>query len=283
MVALGRGGFTLVEALVSLLISSALVALIGTVFIVQTDFYETQLQRTAAQDNARSVTDLVARELRMATRGGVLVANDTQLVVRTPIAMLTVCGLHGGFTDVFFDGGMARLDTTEVAGLGLYDPLTATWAYEGAAWREIDAKENSLAAQQCALEGADTVGAVDGFMAIKKLKKITPSNPPIGSVLMFYRETEFVLAESTLQPGTIGLYRGAYGGELLEFASGMDPSAQFLYRTGGSGYSSPVGGFWLSAVDAVRLVASTRIRASGGGKDDVTAGWSVDIPLRNVN
>jgi prepilin-type N-terminal cleavage/methylation domain-containing protein len=278
----GRGGFTLIEAIVSLVISSALVALVSSVFIVQTDFYGAQLQRTASQDNARAVTEVIARELRGTLAGGVLVANDTQLVVRARMTVMAVCALHSIFTDVFFEGGIAALDTTEVAGIGFFDQSLGAWSFEEAAWRDIDSKDN-LAQQQCAAQGVDTVGATGDFMAIKKLRKITPANPPLGSLMMLYRETAFVLTESTLDPGSIGLYRGKYGETLVEFASGMDPTAQFLYRTIGTGYSSPISSYALPGISAVRLVATTRVRARKGGEDDVTAGWSVNVPLRNVN
>lgn len=282
MVGRVRGGFTLVEAVVSLLISSALVALIGTVFIVQTDFYETQLQRTAAQDNARGVTDLISMELRTAMVGGVLVANDTQLVVRSPMRLAIVCEYSNNFSHVFYDGGEGKLDKAEMVGIGVYNDTTGTWSYHPTTYDNINAQgENPQ--QKCASMGADTVGAWSSYNTLFRLKQVTGNSGPMGQLLMFYRETEFVLTESTLQPGTIGLYRGSYGGELVEFASGMDPTAQFLYRTGGTSYSSPVGSMWLSTIDAVRLVATTRIRASGGGKDDVTAGWSVNVPLRNAN
>ena len=281
MVGRGRCGFTLMEAVVSLSISSALVALIGTVFLVQTNFYATQLQRTAAQDNARAVTELISRELRTTMDGGFVVANDTQLVVRSPISLAVVCATQGSSVHTFFDGGPANLDTLELSGVGVYNDTTATWSYYATTWSNI--RENGNAAERCEGEASDTVEAYGHFQRLRRLATLHGSLPPIGTLLVFYGETEFVLTESTLDPGSIGLYRGTYGATLVEFASGMDVTAAFSYRRGGRNYHSPVPAAQLPTIDAVRLVATTRVRAQTGGRDDITAGWSVNVPLRNAN
>lgn len=281
MVAGGRAGFTLVEAIVSLVISAGLVALISSVFLVQTDFYGTQLQRTAAQDNARSVTELISTELRTVMGGGFVVAEDTLLVVRSPISLSVVCALQGSSVHTFFDGGTADLDSLEMSGIGVYNDTTATWSYYATTWANIYQSGNS--ADRCEGEAADTVEAYDHFQRLQRIGTLHGSLPPIGTLIMFYRETAFALTESTLEPGSIGLYRGTYGGTLVEFASGMDATAEFLYRTGGTNYRNPIAPASLATIDAVRLVAATRVRAQTGGRDDVVAGWSVNVPLRNAN
>jgi len=277
----GRAGFTLVEAIVSLVISAGLVALISSVFLVQTDFYGTQLQRTAAQDNARSVTELISTELRTVMAGGIVVANGDQLVVRSPISLAVVCATQGGSVHTFFDEGTAALDTDEVSGIAVYDYITATWSYYPTTWVYIYQSGNS--ADRCEGEAADTVEAYNHFQRLRNLSVLHGSLPPIGTLLMFYRETEFLLAESLLDPGSIGLFRGSYGGTLVEFASGMDATARFEYRTGGNNYRAPIGLASLPSIDAVMLVATTRVRAPTGGRDDIVAGWSVNVPLRNAN
>jgi len=282
MVSVGRSGFTLIEAIVSLVISSALVGLVSTVFLVQTDFYGRQVQRTVAQDNARSVTELVATELRTTMKGGLLVANDTQLVVRSPIKLAAVCALQSVFTHVFYEGGQTELDTAEMSGVALYDSATSSWSYGATDYASLD-QPGENPEQKCGAVAADTSGGEGHFNTLKRLKQVTGLDPVVGGLVMFYRETEFVLTESTFQPGTVGLYRGTYGETLVEFASGMDPTAQFLYRTGGTAYTPSVSAYALFTVDAVRFVAATRVRAQSGGGNDVTAGWSVNVPLRNVN
>ena len=80
-----RAGFTLVEAIVALTISSLIVVLVSTVFLVQNRYYALQLQRSRAHDNARTATDLVSADLRSVMRGGFVLAERKRMVVRTPM------------------------------------------------------------------------------------------------------------------------------------------------------------------------------------------------------
>ncbi len=99
---------------------------------------------------------------------------------------------------------------------------------------------------------------------------------------MVDRETTFKIQGSALEPGTLGLFRGTYGQPLVEFATGMDSTAQFQYRTGGSTYADTITSASLGNIDAVRILANARRRAKSGGQEDVTYGWSVNVILRNV-
>jgi hypothetical protein len=109
-----------------------------------------------------------------------------------------------------------------------------------------------------------------------------PSVPDEGDVLLLFRETTFRIQDSELDPGRLALFRQIYGGSLVEFASGMDTTAQFQYRTGGTTYADTVIAASLDDIDAVRIVADARKPARSGGQQDVTFGWSVNVALRNV-
>lgn len=97
---------------------------------------------------------------------------------------------------------------------------------------------------------------------------------------MLFRETTFKIQPSLLDPTTLGIFRAAYGDSLVEFATGVDTTAQFQYRTVGSGYVDTVSAASVASVDAVRLVADARKPAPTGGAQDITFGWSVNVPIR---
>jgi hypothetical protein len=99
---------------------------------------------------------------------------------------------------------------------------------------------------------------------------------------MLFRETTFKILPSVLDTMTLGLYRQVYGGSLVEFATGMDTTAQFQYRTGGSTYADTITAGSVGNIDAVRIVADARLPSRSGGRPDVTFGWSVNVALRNV-
>lgn len=276
-------GFTLVEAIVAMTLTSVLVMLVATTFLVQNRYYATQLARTATQDNARMVTEMVASELRSLTDSAVVVAANRQLVVRSPMVMAVVCAQLSSPAriTVQMDGGEAGLTQSEVSGFGVRG-TNGVWSYyDITGWSRISSPSTAAAAD-CYANGADTVGISGDFQRLTRINTYHGSWPPNGTVMMIYRKVEYRIQTSTMDPTTLGLFRGMYGGTLVELATGLDSSSGFLYRTGGASYATSVtGAANLGAIDAIRIVAETRTRPQAGGTDDVTYGWGVNVHLRN--
>ncbi len=278
-----RGGFTLVEAIVALTLTSLLVILVATTFLVQNRYYAVQLARTTAQDNARMVTEMVASELRGLTDSAVVVAANRQLVVRSPMVLAAVCAQVPSPARIVvqMDGGEAGLTEDEVTGFGVRG-ADGVWSYyDIPRWKEISSP-SSAAAANCYANGADTVGIRGDFRRLDRIDDYHGSWPPNGTVMMIYRTVEYRIQTSTMDPTTLGLFRGLYGETLVELATGLDSSSGFLYRTGGSSYATSVSGAAsLGQIDAVRIVAQARTRPRAGGAEDVTYGWGVNVHLRN--
>ena len=271
----------MVEALVALTLSSVVVVLVGTVFLVQNQFYALQLERSAAHDNARAVTETIASEVRSVMAGGVVRAQNKRLVVRSPMILGVICAHEpGSRAAVQFDGGTDNITTDDVAGVALRDSVTGAWTYHDADWHDMY-QSGADPADDCAANGADTVGAYDDFHRFRRFNTYFGGLPPVGSIVMFYREVEYEFADSGMDSTTTALYRGPYGGTLVEFATGMDSTAQFTYRTGGSSYATSVPGGSLALIDAIHIEARARRRPQTGGVEDVTYGWGVNVYLRN--
>lgn len=269
------------EAIVAMTLSSVLVILVGTTFLVQNNYHATQLARTAAQDNARMVTEVVASEIRSVMGGGVIVAANRRLVVRSPIVLGAVCAQEpGNRVVVQLDGGAAAMDTDEMSGVALLDPGSGEWDYKDAPWNNVSQPGVSPAAA-CFANGADTAGVSSQFHGFRRFNNLFGSLPPVGSVVMFYREVEYEFDTSEMDPSTMALFRAVDGGDPVEFVTGMDATAQFLYRTGGATYATSVSGGSLDDVDAIRIEAQARRAPQAGGVDDVTFGWGVNVFLRN--
>jgi hypothetical protein len=193
-----------------------------------------------------------------------------------------ICDLNGSGNngEVLTEGGEAGVDQDEVAGLALRTPTS--WVYVNATWATINGSDGT-SAQSCLDNGADTVGAVSEFHRLTSLNSIFPSPSPVeGDVVMLFRETTFAIRQSVLDSTTFGLFRAAYGDSLIEFATGIDTTAQFQYRTGGTTYADTIMGAAVSTIDAVRIVADAWKRPPTGGVDPITFGWSVNVPLRNI-
>jgi len=266
---------------VALAISSILVALVGSVFLVQNQFYAVQMTRAAAHDDARSVTEALGSELRSVMSGGITEATNKEITLRSPIVLAAVCAATGQNVHVQLEGGRAALDTAEVAGVAVRNDTTGQWSYYNATWTDI-ASNGGNPAQHCYGNGADTVGGRDEFLTLKKLGFLMPSTPSVAEVLMLFRETRFKIQSSALDPKTMGLFRAAYGGPLIEYVTGLDSTAGFEYRTGGSTYATSVASGSLQSIDAVRVIARARLKPETGLQDDVEFGWSTDFMLPNV-
>ena len=268
------------ETIVALLLSSMVIILVSTTFLVQNQYYSVQTLHAGAHDNARVATERIAGEIRSVMEGGFVVAGRRTLTVRSPIVVGMVCDRQGNDAHVHFEGGAAGLDANEVAGVAVRDSTTGAWTYAAASWAALDAG-SAGASTSCAAEGAITTGATGEFHTIGPLNTLFADVPPEGVALMLYRETTFKILVSQLEPGRLGLFRRSYGGSFVEFATGMDANTRFQYRMGAT-YADTVVTASLGAIDAVRIDAEARKPARSGGQRDVTFGWSVTVALPNL-
>lgn len=273
----GRTGFTLLEALVALTLSSVIVALVSSVFLTQNNFYRRVVQRTRVQDNLRVVTDLVASEVRGVASGGVSVATGRRFVVRLPILMGGVCDPAGASARMYMPG-YSQVDTSEVAGYGRQIG-TGPWTYTNGSWTSLLLESGVAVAGMCAVDsGADTAGVTQDFVRMGLASASTR-----GEVIMLFREVEFKIDKSQLQPNTLAMYRGVTGGTLQEFATGLTKDSFFKYRYPGGSYFFSISDGNLPNISNIRVIASATATDSIGAIDSYTYGWTVDIPLRNSN
>ena len=279
--AIGRAGFTMIEALVALTISSGLIVMVGAVFLTQNEFFTWILLRGQVQENARAMTELVGSEVRSVSRGGVILADSMRFVVRAPMVQASVCGITGTDAYAFVPGGSASIDQSEVASLGVMNAAgSGTWAYYDATWATL-AGSGGTPAATCATNGADTASVASQFLQLRVGTVTGASAPAVGTVLMLLRKTEFKIADSVLDPGVRAIFRGPYGESLVEFATGLSTTAQFRFRYGTTTHYKVVTGANLALVDGIRIIAQSVGRGGSGGQTSFAFGWTVDIPFHN--
>lgn len=257
--------------------------LVSTTFVVQSGYYASQHQSVGAHDNARAATDLMASEIRSVMEGGLVVAGARTLTLRTPFVLGAVCARAGAALpmDVQSDGGLAALDTTEVAGFAMRDRETGAWSYYDVPWATLRVT-GGIPAANCADNGADTAGVRSNFHRLRNLETYHTSGVAEGDVFLLFRQTTFRIDDSVLEPGSLALFRQPYGAGAVELVTGLDTTARFAYRTAAGIYADTVVAASLDDVDVVRIAADARKRAATGGRDDVTFGWTVNVALRNV-
>ena len=278
MVGSRKAGFTLLEALVALTLSSVIVTLVSSVFLTQNNFYRFVVQRTRVQDNLRVVTDLIASEIRGVAAGGVTTAESRNFVVHLPIAMGGVCHRQNQHGRVYMPG-LSEINGDEVAGYARQD-AAGDWTYTTDTWSNLLVSSGSNDADECLTRnGADTVGASADFGRL-----LIPGGTTLGEVIMIYRDVEFKIDESELHPQTLAVYRKVTGDSLREFATGITPDTKFQYRLpSATTYQNSITGASRDSISNIRVVASAIATDSIGAVESYSYEWTVSIPLRNNN
>ena len=100
---------------------------------------------------------------------------------------------------------------------------------------------------------------------------------------MIYREVEFKIDQSQLNPITLALYRGVTGDTLREFATGITTDSKFQYRLPSSTYQNSIASGSVANIENIRVIASGIATDSIGGIESYSYEWTVGIPLRNKN
>src|SRR5688572_5767133 len=92
-----RPGFTLVELLVTMVLTAVIGAAITGVFVTQARFFDAQEKVAFARGVSRGGMNMIVSELRMLEQGGGIVsATNKKITLRAPYAMGIVCGNGSG-------------------------------------------------------------------------------------------------------------------------------------------------------------------------------------------
>ena len=94
----GRGGFSLVEMIVVLVLAGIVSTAAITMFSTQNRLNATMTALGESQENARSAVQLAAGELRSASGGAVATARADRVVLRMPIVIGVICGVQNSTT-----------------------------------------------------------------------------------------------------------------------------------------------------------------------------------------
>lgn len=258
-----------------------MIILVSGTFLVQSQYYSSQTLNVRVHDNARVAAERLAGEIRSSMEDGFVVAGPRTMTLRSPIVLGMVCDRVGNDVSLHIEGGLTGLDTDEVAGLAMRDAATGSWEYQNTTWASINGGTSGAAAA-CEGNGADTTWATAEFVGLIGLNTVLSTLPNEGDILMLFRESTFKIQTSVLDTTTLGLFRQVYGESSVEFATGMDTTAQFQYRTGGSTYADTVVSSSVGDIDAVRIIADARLPTRSGAMDDPTFGFSMNVALRNL-
>lgn len=122
------GGFTLVELIVAMVITSILVVVILQLIRSEASILSYQGARQSVLQNSRATVDIIGGDLRGVPPVGVRTATESTLRVMVPRAWGIVCAGNGGtYVDAIFTSGLpAKLFTTVNSTTGLLTDISST-------------------------------------------------------------------------------------------------------------------------------------------------------------
>lgn len=273
-----RAGFSLIEAVVAITISTAVVFMAASVFLVQNDFYGFLLDRSRTQENARGFLEVVERDVGSLVGAALVAADSTRIALRTPQTLGAVCRIVGSDHYVHLASVDALVPATAM-GFGARS-AAGTWSFGTGSVAGALQGQGPTSAAMCAAAGADTVGASQEFFRVPSLSGLTGVAHTEGDVIMVYDLVELWIDASTLDPALLALYRGVAGEASTEYTTGVAAGGVFEYQVGGT-WRGRVTGTDLDLVDAIRIRAGTFQPGESGIGSDADFTLQLDLPLRN--
>ena len=213
-----RKGFTLVELLLSLVVTAIVGAALIRMVLGQAQFMDQQEAWRGARSVSRSGINRLMSDLRAVEAvGGVeaAVAGGQDFTIRVPYAFGVMCRTNANLTTV----SLLPVDATMFAAPG----------YSGFAWRSragvytyvpgnaLPTIPGTTADCTGALPlgfGITTLGSINGSPA-GQVANLThpaafaapPAGPDVGSIVFLYRRVRYEFKNSGVLPGRVGLWR----------------------------------------------------------------------------
>jgi len=219
-----RGGFTLSEVLVALVITGVIGAAATSALVTQTKFFDRQEKIGESRGVSQGAVNIMLSELRMIepSDSGLVAANDSMITVNVPIGMGIVCG-NAGVLTVY----RAPIDPSVLADSG----------YSGYAWRNAAGAYTYVQTSTYPAAGTSSVCSTNrvsptslgtGSQVISLSPTAAGALP--GFVVLLYQKIRYTLKPSTIVPGKVGLYRRNMRRSVEEeIVAPFDTSARFRF------------------------------------------------------
>jgi prepilin-type N-terminal cleavage/methylation domain-containing protein len=217
-----RGGFTLAEVMIALVLTGIIGAAVTSVFITQAQFYDRQEKIGSARGVSRGAMNVMLSEMRMLERvQGVDTASSTHLVLRVPYLMGITCGLSGGLVIRHIP-----TDTT----------IMNANVYSGYAWRDEDGVyQYRDVSNQAPTKDAGTATCTSAGIADIPGGGTVRVNSGEGSMeaglpVFLYMRVRYEFANSVAVPGQRALWRQTVrNGVNEELVAPFSPNARFRF------------------------------------------------------
>ncbi|HET6231022.1 MAG TPA: prepilin-type N-terminal cleavage/methylation domain-containing protein [Longimicrobiaceae bacterium] len=234
----GRSGFTLIEILVSLMISALFATALFQLLRMQGGMFARNSGQEEVQQNARGALQVISGELRgVPAQGGIYSANDQSLTVLVPHAWGVACpGGTATQMEVVFpplDGNVI----TRTTGSGLLADMSAGTAARNMQPNIYGATVAAITARTAFVPAADaqcaTLAAGADAIGYRFTGTNFPVAPPAGNLVMLYESVTYDVGQSEGK----WWVRRSYGGTQQPIAGPLEDNTtglRFQYYTGTS-------------------------------------------------
>ena len=268
-------GFTLVEALIALVISGVLASALVSLLIGQSRFYERTDDQLYAEQSLRASMDLVATELRMGSPADLMSAEADSVRIRFDLIRAIVCDTTAAdaVTTFAFDQITDANLTSGAVGTAVSGPYEEPFAYADS-WLPAEASTGSVPKASCVATGAPSGLPDASYAVLTGWNSGVGFRPEPGSVVRFYGVLTYRFAPSTFFATRTALWRGSQ-----ELIGPFDNGAAFSYVMADGTVQSSVTSTDFVEVRAIRITATAL--GDGANRYDVQRPVQLDIPFRN--
>jgi prepilin-type N-terminal cleavage/methylation domain-containing protein len=205
-----RGGFTLTEVMIALVMTGVIGGAVTSVFITQARFYDRQEKVDFARGVSRAGVNILMSELRMIDRdNGVVEASPTRLVLRVPYVLGVSCGGSGTVMSLRYapTDPVVLADTENGGVYSGFARLTddGTWQYHDNTNSNV--LPNLGAGVSVCTASVDTVRDIPGGGTMQLATPNAGAVAPRARPVMLYQRITYEFKASSAVPGRIGLFR----------------------------------------------------------------------------
>jgi prepilin-type N-terminal cleavage/methylation domain-containing protein len=267
------GGFTLIEVLIALVISTIIGGALLSLLVGQTRFYAKNDQLLTAERNVRAAVDMITADLRMAAPEDLFAATPYSVSLRYDVIRGVVCDstdtdeIAGYILDTLGTFGL----TTSVQGLAFSEPYDSAFDYGDGFLGTVTATGSGPKAT-CTANGAPTTLPDAYYRTVTGWQAEFGNVPDRGSYVRGYRLLTYRFAPSVFATGT-AIWRGD-----SELVGPVADSAAFSYVMADGTVQATVLGAFLDDVRAIRVSGTTEDEDT---RVEIEKAFSFDVELRN--
>jgi type II secretory pathway pseudopilin PulG len=271
-----EAGFTIIEAMVAMVVSGLLASAMLSLMLGQSRFYERTDDQIWAEQSNRATFDLMFSELRMGSSGDLVAATSDSVSIRFDIMRAIVCD-----STAADEAALLAYDT--VAAWGMAGGFIGT-AYSNPYEEEFEYADKFLptvvaqgAAPKavCVANGAPSTAADGNYASLSGWSSsFSDGVPDRGAMVRFYGLLTYRFAPSTFFQSRTALWRGAQ-----ELTGPFENGAALSYVLDDGSVKTGVSGGDLESVRSIRVTATAV--GDGVNRFDVQRDLRFDIPFRN--